>query len=526
MGIWPKSATLRAIGIPCLTLVIFGGLLLYHNLQQEQILPAKGWSQSITLPAVMPLKKYPFVQKNNDTYEIFTYAKDGIDRIVLDQDLNVVGQSMIPVDVPADQPFWVVGNKVFFVRDHQLVGSDGKSKKVLAEKVDGLAAAGNTMIIWKDKTLYKVDPKTLDISSVGEMKQDIKDVAPERGSSSFLVITNVSKNQLRISFFRERQAGDYERSSVLTRQVPSKSTVAGFNFATDQNKMKIAYTETGPTSGGMYTKNFLTSINLDHLQAEPSTKLLKQDRKNRNTIFEPEYVRVFFVNHRPILLSSATGHLFGGEEALSIFRSVKQKGKWVATQISSTEAPSTNPFLLEEGTVLWLDFQPHGDQHKRYVLMAASQNPDVIAASRNLTDRDWGNAVSDSLVSAVVGLMMFFYACLWGVPAGIFLFAMFITNTTLMERNPPWVKYTAAGLFMVTQLFVIQTLFNASFYKFAPDYLTFTGSSYAIPLVLVGLSWFLMRWVKGKEWGNIAQVIYFIGIDVWMLIFLIGAYTI
>lgn len=513
-GLW-ENRTLRAVGVPVVLLLILTALLLYQSLRFQQVLPSPGWSRSIKLPLTTPNNYYPFIQKEKNTYHIYTKQKDEIAQLVVDSKLNIMKKSKIPVNIGEDTAFWAEDNKVAYLKKDKLIlYHDGKSD-VLASGMDGLQATGDKLVVWNKHQIFRVNPESFSLKQIGKTKGVVRTVILNDQTQSYLVVLNFNT----VVLFQSESQGDYQRYPLIQIKKNYKTDIAGFQFAENGDKLKFLFSK---FDGKDRTAHIVT-VDLHHPKTKPPVKRLYiYNAKYQLPVRKLMVSDIFYEKNQPVILLSGKGTLSGGEQAISIFRAEQQNGKWLATRISTTEAPSKNPVLMDKGMVLWADFKNY-DHH---VLEAATQDPRVVQNSLKLNGEDWSNAFGHTFSNMTVSLLIFFFACLWGLPTGLFLLVLFFAKMTMMERNPAWVKYTAVGLFAVTQLIFIQRLFGTTFHRFAPDYLTFAGSSYVIPIALIILSWWLMRWVKGKEWENISQVVYSIGLDVFMVAFLIGPYAV
>ncbi|HEX6922859.1 MAG TPA: hypothetical protein VF149_03470 [Bacillales bacterium] len=517
-----KSNKFKAITVPILMLLILGALLLYRNLQLQQVLPTEGWSRSVQLPATMPgITEQPFVQQDGEKYHIYTYNENSIGDLVIDGKLNVLKQSSIPVKVEKGASFWAKGSEIIFLDDGKLFYSDGDGRKLITSGVGGMKAVPDNIVIRKGHELYKVDPDSRKTQMIGKVQHEIQEIVLNSNHGLFLVVSKIDNTHHAVTLFRPKENGDYEKMNMPSIEHGYGLSLAGFDIAVNESELNLLYSVYSGKSRDIY----LTTYNLADLQAEASVQqLLFRNKTSELPIEDVANVSISYRNQEPVLIFTGNGVLSGGLKAQSIFRAEQHKGEiWLADRISSTKEPSRVPFWLHDGAVLWLDFEGYD----RHIVTGASQDPEVIEESLQLTDEDWGDAFSHMLPTLTGSLLMFFYACfLWALPVAGFLLLLIMVSLTMMERNPPWIKYVSMVLFVLMQLFFINAVLDGRFFEFAPNYLTFPGAIYVIPVLMAILSWLIVEWVKGKEWDNIGQIIYFIGLDGMILAFLMGPYMI
>jgi hypothetical protein len=133
-------------------------------------------------------------------------------------------------------------------------------------------------------------------------------------------------------------------------------------------------------------------------------------------------------------------------------------------------------------------------------------------------------AASNTILQLFQGLILAMSALYWIVPSILFGLVIYFVNIQLMEDEDKRVKYTLLSLYLIVQFIFMQKLFNDHFYSFAPNFLTFSGSSYILPLFIAVISGLAVLFGKKKDWGMLANISYFIGINIVFLSLTIGPY--
>ncbi|HEU5139082.1 MAG TPA: hypothetical protein VFT51_03855 [Bacillales bacterium] len=516
-----NSRKFRAVGFFVFIFLVFGGILLFRNLEQELTLPSDEWSRAIDLPVTVPgIYNGTFVQKEEDIYHVYTYDSQSIHHLALSPDLKVMGQSRIPVKVTKDTPYWIRDHRVLLLKNHRLILHQNDKKTVLAEGLDGMEQSGSSVVVWKEKKLFTVDLDTFTLHFAGEMDNKIENIAVGSNPASFLVITEGGSNQSIVHFIEKKDGNWPEPIRLFSAEGES---VSRFDYYLNHKRLVIYYSIYGSSHFGLSRTSYLARIDLGQSKIDPKIEKLTIVESNGEPINEPVNFRLSLQHNKPVLLFATVDYIpYKDTKAANIFRAEKRGNKWIATNVSATRKPSGDPFWLNDHTVLWYDFE----SFKGQFLKGASQNPQVIARSLHIDGHDWSFASGDSLFNLSESLIVIVYALFSLVPMGLFLLVMYMVNINLMERNPFWVRLTAVVLFIAAQLYFIKTFLGDSFLHQMPDYLSFSGNMYLIPVVLGAFSWMIMNFARGKEWENIAQIFYFIGIDVWMLMLLVGPYLI
>lgn len=524
MGKILKGAKFRAYGMMVLVFLVFGGLLLAFHLHKQLVLPSKGWSRSVTMPLHIKGEYAPsknIVRKEGGRYHFYTYRKNGITDLTFDSQLKVIGKSKIPVKIHTDTPFWAKGRTVLALKNHKLILFRQGKQQIVTGGVSGMEAIADKVVFWKKQNLYQINLHTFSFQKIGELNGKVQTIVLKRGTNDFLAVQQMDDTHVRPYLFVPGDGGRYHSVSLFSIKGDS---VSGFDFALSKNRLMLTYSVTNKGNGGLVTKNYLATVNLDKTEAGPITRGLNvYDQVSHNIIKDPSVDHIFFRNGRPMLLLSGMSHLPTGEQAENVLIAKRNPtGKWMASPVSATKEPSEHPFMLNDHTVMWFDFV----SFNQWVLEGASENPQVIAKTEHLNGNDWVNGVSNSIMGLVGAFFLLAFACLWVAPAGIFYAFMFIRFTKITENDPAWIKYVTAGLYFVMQLIFIQRIFTGSFAHLAPQYLRFPESHFVIPAVLILLSWGAANFVKGREWGNLAQLAYLIGVNLWMMMLLVGPYMI
>lgn len=512
-----NSSKFRVYCAVILIVVFFGGLLLAFQLHKQLALPSKGWSRAISMPLHIKGEYAPssfMVQKEGKQYHFYTYRKGGITDLTLDPALNVSNVSRIPFNLKTDTPFWAKKRTVLALIDHKLILYKNGKKETLTTGVAGMAAVPDQVIFWKKQHLYQVNLHTFVFRPLGSINGKIETVILKPGQVDFLVIQRINDTTVRPYLFQKQR-------TVPLAPIKGES-IAGFDFALSGHQLHLIYSVTKAGHGGLTTKDYVAAVNLKTSTEQITDATHMYGRSPGDKIDVEDVNHIGIRNGKPILLLSGKGQLPNGGQAENIYIAKKRNGSWTATPISATNEPSQHPFWLNQHTVMWFDFVSYGD----WVLNGASQNQQVIAKSEHLNGHDWAFGASDAVMGLVGAFFLLIFAFLWAVPAALFYGFMMIRYTKLTEDEPAWIKFVTAGLFFVTQIIFIQNIFNGSFASLAPSYLRFPLFQYVIPIILLLLSWGILKIVRDKEWGNFQQLSLWIGADVLIMMLLVGPYMI
>ena len=358
----------------------------------------------------------------------------------------------------------------------------------------------------KSKLIFKAQEKLADLTSHPD-------------SSSFVAIVGEKVNME--SIYLHDENGKYEASSILRYEKSSTDKIYNFRFAESKEKVHFLYTLYSSKQGTKSFKTYYGAAPISSLNKLSFNEISFKDKAYHSHLENPNYQQLNIENGKPAVLFAAAGPISNKKEAGNIYNAVLENGKWETNRISTTKDYSTYPLKADDQTVFWLKANSITD----FQVYAASKDPGIIKKSQSIQKQDISSAVFDACTASIVSFIAMTNAFVWVVPSILFLGILYFVRIDMIEDEKPWVKWLSIALFILTQMYVIQSLFNAQFYTFAPDYLTFTGSSFVIPVVVSIIALYVMHLVKNKDWGLFAQVSYFIGVTVLFQLFVVGTYV-
>lgn len=507
--------------VPVLILIVAFSLLFFNNLGNELTLPNDEWSREIDLPLTTG-NSAPFVAEEDGQYHIYGINRaNKLDHLIIDEDLNVIDKSTIEVDMPPLKPFWAKGDEVVFIRDNNLILFSSGKEQILANNIDGLSANDNLLIYWQDNKIYSLDDQYNSIL-ISEVEFPIEEVVLDKFSSdNFLVVTKPEVSLLNLTLIQRVNDASYISRKIYTIKEYSGETISYFYFATDNEKINIIYTSFSTKQGAVKYNNYYSELDINQIDLVPTFEKVKIYEVNSSIEIEsPKYLELAIKDGFSTLLVSLSGYYAPKNYGVNIYEAKNIDGNWIAERRTKTNDMSVKPAWLNDETIIWLDFAGSNS----YALKGASTNQNVIEKSKMIDSKDMNYALSNTILSLVVSLILIFSAVAWAVPTTVFIIIILIFNINLVERNVRWVRIIGIGLYLITQLFRNDVVFNDSFTQYAPDYLNFSYNYIVIPLILAAISGLYLLAIRSEEWDSIKEVGTFIGINLFMNILLLGPY--
>lgn len=518
-----NNKTLKLLFIPLLVAVISLSLAMVYRIQLETTLPSEGWSREIPFPIYSANAK-PFVVKESDGFHVYAPDEKGISHLITDQQLRQKHLSHLDVDLLSLKPFWAGGEQLVFIRDQQLILFKDHKEEVIFKEADGMIANESTVLFWQGKDLFSLNLNGFRYDLIQKMKDPIeKVIINQENSTSFLVVSTPDPTHYQLTFFQIDQNHQILSFPLFMLTEYLGETISDFHFALDGNHLSIIYTTSSTKQGTITKRAYYTDIHLNQLENEPKFKQISIYEKGESLPLEnPQHIQLEIRDHQPVILLFAEGSINSKETGFNIYEAAYENGKWTAEKRSKTPRLSVHPTWLDDQTMIWLDFFANGVYH----LLGTTTDPTIVKESQSVRSNDVMSALSDTLVSLSASLLIILTAFVWVLPPAVFIVVLLMVNIRLIEKNTPWVKYTAISLYLITQLLTIKQIFNPYFYLAAPAYLTFKSSYITIPVLIAILSFLIYNFGKIKDWDGIKELLYYVFVNIWMVIFILGPYFI
>lgn len=508
----------RALLIPFTIVFFLIGLVVWNNIRQETKLPNQDWSRSISTSAES-ISSEPIAFKKGDQYQIYTHLKDGIKQTTLDGKLNVVSEKEEKLTLDERGNFWTDGKQIAFISGGELIISEGGKQTVLDKDVELLADTKNRFAYSKGNQVFVYDPKNGKSQLIFTAKEKLSELSGHPDSNSF--IATVGEKVEMEAFYLQEKEGQYKAQSIIQYSKTPTDKVYNFRFAEAENEVHFLYTFYSSKQGTKTFKTYYGAAPYDSLAAIKFDSVRFKESDLGYEIENSSYQQLSIEKDEPVILFAATGPISAKKEAGNIYKATLNKKDWEAARISTTSDFSVYPLHVDDQTVVWLK----AESVSEYKVYAASQDPEIKKSSQAIGKQDIYNATFDAFTASIVSFIAMTNAFIWVVPPILFLGVLYFVRIDVIEQEKPWVKWVSIALFIVTQLFVIQSLFNNTFYTIAPKYLTFSGSSLIVPIIVSVVALYVMQAAKDKDWGLFAQVSYFIGVTVLFQLFVVGTYV-
>src|SRR5699024_1404638 len=308
-------------------------------------------------------------------------------------------------------------------------------------------------------------------------------------------------------------------------QIDAMQTVDDINFAVhDGNLAYVMETVQKQTQGSPESYTYFTEKPLGSDQETSLQQMTFHDPVGKGLLSEASNITLSYQDGSPQLLFSAGGStktLYQGDQAFNIYSAtITDSGSIQTSRKSNTPKVSGHPQWIDESTVMWLERE--GDTTNIYV---SSSNPAIIDKAAGLAKDDWLHALGKTLGMLAKVLVRLLVSTIWLMWPISFTVLMYLLQGRKLDEDQTWFFYAGIAIYMLAVFIFKDIIFIDAMFARAPDYLTFTGSSYIYILAFAVMAFIAAQSTKTtRDWHAPARICCFAGAHVLMLLSFFGPY--
>ena len=498
---------MKKIGLPLLTGLIILLLVYFHQLAILQEKPAADWSRSVSLDVAAEDSEM-FVQREGNSSTLF-FSGNPVRKVVVNEQLETTTEKL-NYTIPEGYSFYVDDQQAIYKKSDELIyATNGKETPILND-IEGINVSENGVIAWSRHTAYTISPDGK-IQSETELPQYIKSGTLTENGLAFLYVQSEDTNQ-----FLTLNA---EKEPRILYETPLTSGEIYSNLQMIELGDKLTFTYTvGATRQG--TRIINTYLGESAGGKEADVHLLKIKNAETGDSFEkPNYFSLTEKDGEAHLLFSSNGEISPKRSVISIYEATQQDGKWVASRRSTTEELSIRPVSITDQSLVWMD-----QEKSELVLHGASTDPTVVKKSSSLSSEDLTYALYYTFTAIVGMFAMLAFSFGFLILPAVALMYFYFANTTAIEQDKKWVEWTIVLLCVASQILFLPSILDGPFQYLAPSYLTFAGAAYVWPLIVFVAAYLISRLAQDQEWTIMQRTSYQLGLNLGILIFLLGPY--
>ena len=506
-------------------IIIFGLLLLfYQNFSKVTEPPASNWSRALTIGKT-DIKKLSPIRVSAEGEFIFTRMEGGkLATTTLNKDFKVTDNKTYDIPVDKWTQVYQQEDKIIYFDFKDI--NDQAKKKIISD-VEKFYPLDTTIVYVKNNELFRLTPDNKSSEKIMDIDLNKFDIVlQENQEGIYILLYSSDPNGVDITL-QQFQNGQIKSLYQSRIKVDPGKVVNDISFALDGQELALLLQEElVSTQGNPEFFNYFMLTNLSGQKTETLHRLTFDDPAGTNSLTEVSDVVLKFRNSNPIILFKANGRTetkFNDNTTFNIYSAeITKNGTTKTERRSNTPEISTNPQWINDKTIAWLDLDAEG--HK---INLASAEKNKISKQIKVSQDDWLNALGKTLgmvASSFIGIALTVIWFLWPI---IFIVVMYFFKNRTIDRDPTWFFYTGIGLYALAAVIWIDRFFVESIYLKAPDFLTFTGSSYFYMILFAIIAyWLAIHTKRVNDWSGTVRIMYFVGIHILLLTVFFGPYII
>ncbi|MFD2680490.1 hypothetical protein [Bacillus seohaeanensis] len=507
---------LKAFVLPIFIMIIGISALFIHQLFEVKKTPQENWSRSLPLDYASDEKPLFFLQDKN----LFISNKNKIEHFSVQDGLTIEKVKDIPTKVTRGYPFWTDGSQTIMIKDSNLVSTKNNKDTVLDNNVTGIAIHHSHIIYWKNEKAYTLNLENQTSKEIHQFESEIHNVyIADDGSAIFAVM----KDDVHASLYYLDETGSVLKDPFFTISQSPNDRVEGLVFSKQNDTLHLLYNHQSRTQGTIAYKINKLSVSLNDdkdSNIKPQEVSFLNEESNAK-LEAPRSAKIVEIDGKKNILFTAESHRIDAKNAISLYLAPYTKGTDItAKPISTTKNFGFAPIRVAGDSLVWFDYD--GDS---YELFGASQDKNVVAASKEWTDRSVKEGINNAvlmLFSSLITVLTSFY---WVLPSLFLLILLYIFKPNAFEKDDiNWVEYASIIIFLVMPITFISRAQSEYFHSVAPNYFSFTGSSWVWLLIISVISGLIWKYGRNPEWGTFAGAFYFMGAYILIFITSIGPY--
>ncbi len=507
---------LKIFGLPIGIMLLFVCFLFIHQLLLVKQVPQPNWSRSI--PLEFSFNERPQLFNDNDTMYISSNGK--IHSVSFDDQLNVSKNEVMDTKITRGYPFWTDGNQIIYYKEGSLVSTENNEGTVLSKNVTGLGTGINDVYYWSGNQLKAYNPKDGSSKNIFTFSSEISDIHVGHNGSAIIQV-KIDDTHDNVYYINEKKEVS-EHPFMVVNTAPNKK-VDGLVFTLKDNQLVVLYNEKSRTQGALSYKVYKVQVPVSEIGTSivKASKMETFNKENKQQLVSPAVAQIVNLNGKESILFTSEGQRVGENSEIRLYIAPFNLGNQLkGVPINTTRNVTYLPVQNTAKSLIWFNYD--GDS---YELFGASQDKQVISASKHWTKRSVREAINNGIIMIFSTLITVITSFYWTLPPLFLLILLYIFRPNDFEKEGiNWVEYASIVLFLLMPVTYTGNAMDEYFYQMAPDYFTFPGSHYVILLFLSAITALIWKIGRDPDWGSFAGVFYFVGIYILLYMTSVGPY--
>jgi hypothetical protein len=509
-------------GMPIgIALILFLALWI-NQINGERQLPSDGWSRTVH-PQITTGFEEPYVFKDDKGIHLLTESKSGLTQTVLNEELKATDKSSIKTVGNVQRVIWSDGSSLIYKTNGNLIfQKDGQTKTIAKGVGDAKVTLKGVLYYAQDTKLHTYSLASGATELVQTFNDPIQTLAVDKGQA--IICTQDSVQNFHYYVLSTSHPFEAAHEFAVFKGM-SHGNISEMEAIHHDGKLGIYFTAHVLRQGEHFYDYYL-EFPLDKLDSgKPvdinSSFITFTVKDTGEYLRTPMYTHLYLKDGKPVLIFSSEGARTLRESSINIYEGYQnEKGQWIAERRSTSQEMSQLPFMVDDHTIGWLDYITDG----HYQVAFTSQNKAVIDQSMKLKTGDFSHSFSNAALSLSRVFMLFLLMIAYAIPVILIYAIITFTKVELIEQDSQIVKWLLIVVYLVFQYFLVDHIETPSFHFYAPSYLNFEFSQWIIPTLMAVISLIIVKWVKTKDWGIVAEAFYAMIVFSIMELFAFGPY--
>jgi hypothetical protein len=504
--------------IPILVILFAYTILFMKNLGEVTESPEEDWSRSLILSETSAIK-HPLVKGTTEGAIVTVGYKEGtLAKHTYNDQLKLIKKKAFP-NVPFEEwsQFYIEGDNLIYFDYYHIINESTGEEIAAANRFYPLET---TILYSQENKLFQLDPASLESKLLIEFQDSFNELLPIETKHGVEFLTyNKFEDQLQIAAYQFIE-GKVKQTFAHSFDFNFDEVIQDATFASNGKEINFLFTTSFKGSSGSKPTSIAYMLNKQELVLN---EIEFSDPKGNGMLKEINSVNLDYQENQWKLLFSASGlsdSKFDGTTAFNIYEAQFTEDGVDVFRRSNTPSVSQEPKWLIEEIVTWEE--RNGEQ---IVQLLSSGKQEYINKADTINKSDLINAVGKTLGMATLSFLAFLIALFFTFGPLLFLVIIYFTKKEFLDRDINWIYYAGLGSYVISYILLKDYFFVDNIYRNAPNYLTFSGSSY-VYFIIFALIAHLCAVIgsENKDWGMILKLFYFVGVHVSLLAAFFGPY--
>ncbi|GGM37290.1 hypothetical protein GCM10011351_24370 [Paraliobacillus quinghaiensis] len=510
--------------IPFLLILLAIGLVFHKNLLEVTEPPEDNWSRAISI-GKSSINAYPTIEKEEDGSISLTHFKDkALAKTTYNDSFNEVNNATYP-HVPVDKwtQLYTGEEQLYYFDYNSIYNQDGNE---VVANVDALYPLQNHLLYLKANEIFEFNETTQEVVKLFTLEGGFDKTIPFQTSAGIMILQYQTSGDYIVQLQELNQSGNIV---IFTENLELNytETIEEVALADKSNGQISILIKTEQKNASGVTDNQRFYLLEHNRESGEVTKdmLTFSDPKRETNLSSIGDISINYRNEHLTFLFTAKGASrtkYRTASAFNIYQATRINDEMIVQRRSNTAGLSAKPQWIDNQTVAWID-RKSGEN----TIFLSSDQSNYIAYADQITEDDFLAILGKTMGMYAGAFFTFIFAGHWYLwPIGL-LAILLITRKSLVDRNPNWVLYLCIGVYMAACYLTLDNFFIANIYYSAPNYLTFTGSSYIYTTLFAFIAFIIAKnGAKQHEWHISMELFYFVAIHTLLLMAFFGPYLI